>query len=49
MRTGVSLTTDRALAEATLAELARQLQTLSTVNVAGVAWQDYGENRPVQG
>jgi sulfopropanediol 3-dehydrogenase len=44
VRTRVGLiTTDRALAEATLAEVARQLETLSTANVAGVAWQDYGE------
>jgi sulfopropanediol 3-dehydrogenase len=44
VRTRVGLiTTDRALAEATLAEVARQLKTLSTANVAGVAWQDYGE------
>jgi sulfopropanediol 3-dehydrogenase len=44
VRTRVGLiTTDRALAEATLAEVARQLETLSTANVAGIAWQDYGE------
>jgi len=44
VRTRVGLiTTDRALAEATWAEVARQLETLSTANVAGVAWQDYGE------
>jgi histidinol dehydrogenase/sulfopropanediol 3-dehydrogenase len=44
VRTRVGLiTNDRALAEATLAEVARQLETLSTANVAGVAWQDYGE------
>jgi sulfopropanediol 3-dehydrogenase len=44
VRTRVGLiTTDRVLAEATLAEVARQLETLSTANVAGVAWQDYGE------
>ena len=44
VRTRVGLiTTDKSLAEATLAEVARQLETLSTANVAGVAWQDYGE------
>src|ERR671921_1068200 len=46
VRTRVGLiTTDRALAEATLAEVARQLETLSTANVAGVAWRDYGDSR----
>jgi len=44
VRTRVGLiTTDKALAEATLSEVARQLTTLSTANVAGVAWRDYGE------
>jgi len=44
VRTRVGLiTTDRALAEATLAEVARQLKTLSTSDVAGRAWADYGE------
>ncbi len=44
VRTRVGLiTTDRRLAEATLAEVERQLATLSTANVAGTAWQDYGE------
>jgi len=44
VRTRVGLiTTDRALAEATLLEVERQLATLSTANVAGTAWQDYGE------
>jgi histidinol dehydrogenase/sulfopropanediol 3-dehydrogenase len=44
VRTRVGLiTTHRALAEATLAEVSRQLAGLSTANVAGVAWQDYGE------
>lgn len=44
VRTRVGLiTTDRALAEATLREVERQLATLSTANVAGVAWTDYGE------
>jgi histidinol dehydrogenase/sulfopropanediol 3-dehydrogenase len=44
VRTRVGLiTTDRALAEATLAEVLRQLETLSTAPVAGAAWRDYGE------
>jgi sulfopropanediol 3-dehydrogenase len=44
VRTRVGLiTTDRALAEATLREVERQLTTLSTANVAAVAWADYGE------
>ncbi|MCW6508415.1 histidinol dehydrogenase [Lichenifustis flavocetrariae] len=44
VRTRVGLiTTDRALAEATLVEVERQLKTLSTANVAGEAWRDYGE------
>jgi histidinol dehydrogenase/sulfopropanediol 3-dehydrogenase len=44
VRTRVGLiTTDRALAEATLREVERQLEDLSTANVAGVAWRDYGE------
>ncbi len=44
VRTRVGLiTTDRALAEATLKEVERQLATLSTANVAGTAWKDYGE------
>ncbi|NDV89368.1 histidinol dehydrogenase [Aurantimonas aggregata] len=44
VRTRVGLiTTDRALAEATLREVESQLQDLSTANVAGVAWRDYGE------
>ena len=44
VRTRVGLiTTDRALAEATLKEVERQLTTLSTANVAGTAWKDYGE------
>lgn len=44
VRTRVGLiTTDRALAEATLKEVERQLETLSTAPVAGVAWKDYGE------
>jgi len=44
VRTRVGLiTTDRQLAEATLKEVERQLETLSTANVAGIAWKDYGE------
>ena len=37
------ITTDRGLAERTLASVERQLLTLSTANVAAVAWRDYGE------
>jgi len=37
------ITTDRALAEATLAAVERQLQDLPTADVAGPAWRDYGE------
>ena len=44
VRTRVGLiTTDRNLAHATLAEVEKQLATLSTADVAGVAWRDYGE------
>lgn len=44
VRTRVGLiTTDRRLAEATLREVERQLGTLSTSEVAGTAWRDYGE------
>lgn len=44
LRTRVGLiTTDRALAEATLAEVERQLATLPTANVAGPAWHSNGE------
>ncbi len=44
VRTRVGLiTTDRALAEATIAEVERQLATLSTASVAGPAWRDRGE------
>ncbi|WP_262271095.1 histidinol dehydrogenase [Microvirga yunnanensis] len=44
IRTRVGLiTTSRELAEATLAQVERQLQNLSTANVAGPAWRDYGE------
>ncbi|MFC3073442.1 histidinol dehydrogenase [Shinella pollutisoli] len=44
VRTRVGLiTTDRRLAEATLAEVERQLKDLPTADVAGAAWRDYGE------
>ena len=44
VRTRVGLiTTDRALAEAVLAEVERQLAGLSTAGVAEPAWRDYGE------
>ena len=44
VRTRVGLiTTDAALAEATLAEVGAQLATLSTASTAGRAWQDFGE------
>lgn len=44
VRTRVGLiTTDRKLAEETLRAVERQLETLSTADVAGVAWRDYGE------
>ncbi|MFD1797367.1 histidinol dehydrogenase [Paracoccus aurantiacus] len=44
VRTRVGLiTTDKALAEAVLAEVDRQLETLSTADTAGDAWRDYGE------
>lgn len=44
VRTRVGLiTTDRALAETTLAEVERQLGNLSTAGVAAEAWRDYGE------
>lgn len=44
VRTRVGLiTTDRKLAEATLAEVERQLKDLSTADVAGPAFRDYGE------
>jgi histidinol dehydrogenase/sulfopropanediol 3-dehydrogenase len=44
VRTRVGLiTTDRALAEATVREVARQLETLATAAVAGQSWRDYGE------
>ena len=44
VRTRVGLiTTSQTLADATLREVEKQLLTLSTANVAGVAWKDYGE------
>lgn len=44
VRTRVGLiTTSRALAEATLVEVEKQLKTLSTAPVAGKAWEDFGE------
>ncbi len=44
VRTRVGLiTTDAALAEATLAEVRAQLETLSTASTAGRAWEDFGE------
>lgn len=44
VRTRVGLiTTDPSLAEAVLAEVERQLQTLETADVAAPAWQNYGE------
>ncbi|NPD16812.1 histidinol dehydrogenase [Xinfangfangia sp. D13-10-4-6] len=39
----VLLTTSRALAEATLAEIARLLQILPTAETARKSWEDYGE------
>ena len=44
VRTRVGLiTTHRPLAVAVLAEVERQLATLSTAHIAGPAWSDYGE------
>lgn len=44
VRTRVGLiTTDRALAEATVREVERQLQTLATASIAGESWANYGE------
>ena len=44
VRTRVGLiTTDEALARATLAEVEKQLSTLSTASTAARAWADYGE------
>jgi len=44
VRTRVGLiTTDRALAEATVKEVARQLETLATAKIAAESWASYGE------
>lgn len=44
VRTRVGLiTTDRAVAEATLREVERQLKTLATAKVAAESWENYGE------
>lgn len=44
VRTRVGLiTTDESLAKAVLAEVERQLETLSTAETAAAAWRDYGE------
>lgn len=44
VRTRVGLiTTSKAIAEKTLAEVIEQLKTLKTADVAGIAWDDYGE------
>ena len=39
----VLITTSRQLAEETLVEIGRQLETLPTADIAGVAWNDYGQ------
>jgi sulfopropanediol 3-dehydrogenase len=39
----VLLTTSRSLADATVAEIERQLAVLPTRDVAGAAWRDYGQ------
>ena len=39
----VLITTSRVLAEETIVEIGRQLETLPTADIAGVAWQDYGQ------
>ncbi|MBI4885656.1 MAG: histidinol dehydrogenase [Acidobacteria bacterium] len=38
----VLVTTSRALAEAVVGEIARQLEVLPTADLAGAAWRDYG-------
>jgi len=44
VRTRVGLiTTDRALAEATVREVERQLETLATAKIAAESWANYGE------
>ncbi len=39
----ILITTSRALAAAVEVEIGRQLETLPTADVAGVAWRDYGQ------
>ena len=39
----VLITTSAALAQETLAEVARQLTVLPTADIAGVSWRDYGQ------
>jgi sulfopropanediol 3-dehydrogenase len=39
----ILITTSEQLAQATITEIERQLQTLPTADVAGVAWRDYGQ------
>jgi sulfopropanediol 3-dehydrogenase len=39
----ILITTSETLARATMQEIERQLQTLATADVAGVAWRDYGQ------
>ncbi len=39
----ILITTSRALADALPAEIARQLAILSTADIAGAAWRDYGQ------
>jgi sulfopropanediol 3-dehydrogenase len=39
----ILITTSEQLAQATLKEIERQLRTLPTADVAGVAWRDYGQ------
>ena len=39
----ILLTTSEALAHATIKEIEKQLQTLSTADIASVSWKDYGQ------
>jgi sulfopropanediol 3-dehydrogenase len=39
----VLISTSRQLAEETMVEIDRQLETLATADIAGVAWRDYGQ------
>jgi sulfopropanediol 3-dehydrogenase len=39
----ILITSSEQLAQATITEIERQLQTLPTADVAGVAWRDYGQ------